>query len=422
MEERKMKKALVLVCTALIMLSMMGCPEDQGIVIWSFTDEVEGLVMNYYTKAFPDVKISYSFTPTDQFENRLDPVLRTGRGAPDVFALEASFVRKYVESGLLLDITDVYEKNRNKLLAYTAEIGTYEGRVYGMSWQACPGAFFYRRSIANKYFGNDDPAYIQTLVSDFDKFSATAEKLRADSNGQAVILASRGDLFNVFVDGRSRPWIVNGRLVIDPVMETYMRMSKEFHEKGYDGKVGQWGDGWFAAMRDEHFDANGRRYEAFGYFLPTWGLHYVLKPNAEATSGDWAMVEGPAAYRWGGTWLGAWKGTKKVNEVKHMIEWITTDDAFLEEYALASGDVVSNINVMNKIAPTFSEPFLKGQNHYAAFAAMAQNVDGKLLQGTDQSINGIFAEAVNAYVLGEMTFEEAIADFRNQVQTQLNFN
>ena len=414
-----MKKALVLVCAALMLLSIMGCTADQGIVIWSFTDEVEGLVMNYYAKEFPGVKITYSFSPTDEFENKLDPVLASGRGAPDVFALEAAFVRKYVESGFLLDLTDIYEKNASKLLKYPVEIGTFEGRVYGMSWQACPGAFFYRRSIARKYFGNDDPAFIQTLVSDFDTFLSTAERLRAESNGQAVILASAQDLFNVFVDGRSSPWVVNNRLNIDPVMIQYMEMSKIFFERGYDTKNNQWGDGWFRAMRDEENDASGRRYEAFGYFLPTWGLHYVLKPNAEVTAGDWAMVAGPAAYRWGGTWLGAWRGTKKADEVKQMIEWLTTNDSFLEQYALASGDVVSNIPVMNKIAPTFSEPFLGGQNHYAAFAAMAQNVDGKLLQGTDQTINGIFAEAATAYRNGEMTLDQALADFSTRVRNQL---
>jgi ABC-type glycerol-3-phosphate transport system substrate-binding protein len=134
------------------------------------------------------------------------------------------------------------------------------------------------------------------------------------------------------------------------------------------------------------------------------------------------MIAGPKSYRWGGTWLGAYKGTKKEAEVKQMIEWLTTDDAFLEEYAKASGDVVSNVNVMNKIAPSFSEPFLGGQNHYAAFVAMAQNVDGKLLQGSDQTINNIFAEEVTAYVLGEKSMEDAIADFRRQVSTALNIN
>jgi hypothetical protein len=53
---------------------------------------------------------------------------------------------------------------------------------------------------------------------------------------------------------------------------------------------------------------------------------------------------------------------------------------------------------------------------------MAQNVDGKLLQGSDQTINGIFGEATTAYVMGEKTLDEALADFRTQVQTQLGIN
>jgi ABC-type glycerol-3-phosphate transport system substrate-binding protein len=405
-----------------MLFGVAGCGKDQGIVIWSFTDEVEGLIKNYYAKANPEVKFTYAFTPTDQFENKLDPVLANGRGAPDIFALEAAFVRKYVEGGRLLDLTDVYERNKGKLLQYPVEIGTFEDRVYGMSWQACPGAFFYRRSIARRYLGTDDPVAVQNYFSDWSKFMETAQLLKNRSNGTATIVASRGDLFNVFVDGRSQPWIVNGRLQIDSEMLRYMEMQKQIFENGFDAKVNQWSDGWFNAMRDEQKDEQGRTYEAFGYFLPTWGLHYVLKPNAEATAGDWAMIAGPQSYRWGGTWLGAYKGTKKVDEVKAMIEWLTTDDAFLEEYAKASGDVVSNINVMNKIAPTFSEPFLNGQNHYAAFVAMAQNVNGRLLQGTDQTINNIFGEAVTSYVLGEKSRDEALAEFRSQVQTQLGFN
>jgi ABC-type glycerol-3-phosphate transport system substrate-binding protein len=415
-----MKKALVVLMVVLMLFSVLGCKKEPTIVVWSFTDEVEGLLNNYYLKDNPDAKkIDYSFTPTDQFENRLDPVLASGRGAPDIFALEAAFVRKYVESGQLLDLTDVYERNRSKLLAYPVEIGTYNGRVYGMSWQACPGAFFYRRSIAIKYLGTDDPAQVQTYVANFDKFLETAELLKQRSGGSAVILASRGDLFNVFVDGRSQPWVVNGRLTIDEVMLQYMDMCKLFYENGYDGNVGQWGDGWFAAMRGELTNASGRALEAFGFFLPTWGLHYVLKTNAGSTAGDWAMCQGPAGYRWGGTWLGAYKGTQYPDEVKSVIEWLTTNDGFLERYALDSGDVISNIPVMNKIAPTFSEPFLGGQNHYAAFVAMAQNVDGKLLQGSDQTINGIFGEEVTAYVNGEKTRDQALADFRTQVQTAL---
>jgi len=400
---------------------MSGCSKQDGLVVWSFTDELENMTKNYYMKAFPDVKINYSLTPSDQFENKLDPVLQSGRGAPDIFALESAFVRKYIESGQLLDITDVYERNKDKLLKYPVEVGTHNGRVYGMSWQACPGAMFYRRSLAKQYLGTDDPAVVQNYFSDLDTFLRTAELLKSRSNGRCLVVSSRGDLYNVFLGSRSSPWVVNGRLNIDPNMEKYLDIGKIIHDNRYDARVGQWSEGWFAGMKGELKDENGNPLEAFSYFLPTWGLHYVLKTNTPGTSGDWAMIAGPAPYRWGGTWIGAFKGTKNPAQAKQMIEYLTTSDEFLEAWARDTGDVVSNLNVMNKIKDNFSEAFLGGQNHYAPFVQMAMSVDGKLTQGTDQAIEGLFQEEATAYVNGEKSKAQALADFRAQVQTTLGF-
>ena len=424
-----MKKVLTIVGVALILLS--GCQKKEAapvasrdaggdkLVVWSFTDELDGMINNYFIPAHPGVTVEYSLTPTEQFPNKLDPVLASGQGAPDCFALEDAFVRKYIESGLLLDLTDIYEANKSKLLAYPAEVGSYNGRVYGMSWQATPGAMFYRRSLANKYLGTDDPATVQTYFSDLNKFLETAKLLKDKSNGACVVVSSNGDLLRPFLSARKEPWVVNDKLVIDPVMEQYMDICKTLHDNRWEGQVGQWSEGWFAGMKGELKDETGKPVEVFSYFLPTWGLHYVLKTNTPDTSGDWAMIPGPAPYRWGGTWIGAWKNTKNPDGAKELIRYLTTDDAFLEKYALDSGDLVSNMVVVDKIKNNYSEPFLAGQNHYAEFAEMAKHVDGKLTQGTDQAVENPFNEAVNAYVQGEKSKDQALADFRSQVASQL---
>lgn len=425
-EERKMKKILIALVAVAVLFS--GCAKkDEAkaasgkLVVWSFTDELKNMVDNYYGPAHPAVQIEYSLTPTDQFPNKLDPVLASGQGAPDVFALEDSFVRKYVESGLLLDLTDIANEVRGKMLAYPIEVGTYNGKVYGLSWQATPGAMFYRRSLAKKYLGTDDPAEVQKYVADLGKFIETAELLKSKSNGSAVIVSSVGDMFNVYKGARKDPWVVNGKLVVDPSMISYMETAKVLKDKGYEGRVGQWSEGWFAGMKGELKNESGAAVEVFSYMLPTWGLHYVLKPNAPNTSGDWAMTAGPAPYRWGGTWVGAYKGTKNVAAAKDFIKYVATDDGFLERWAKDTGDVVSNISVMNKIKDSYAEPFLGGQNHYAAFAKMAETVDGKLTQGTDQAIEALFQEAVTAYQNGEKDKDAALADFKSQVNAQLGF-
>jgi ABC-type glycerol-3-phosphate transport system substrate-binding protein len=416
-----MKRAkMAILLTAVFLLTTTVWSQD-SISVWSFTDEVSGIIENYYKPAHPGVRINYTMIPTERFSDRLDPVLASGRGAPDIFSLESSFVRKYVESGLLLDLTDIYERNKDKLIAHPVEVGTYNGRVYALSWQSCTGVMFYRRSLARKYLGTDDPATVQKYFANLDKFLQTAELLNTNSGGSCVVVSSLGDLQIPFLSARTQPWVVNNRLVIDPVAEQYLDICKTLHDNRWEGGVGQWSEGWFTGMQG-NLRNNGKRLEVFSYFLPTWGLHYVLKTNASNTSGDWAMIQGPVPYRWGGTWIGANKNTGNVTAVKEMIEWITTNDDFMRRYALDSGDMVTNKNVINSIQSRFSEPFLGGQNHYAAFAEMALGINGRLTQSSDDIIQAYFQEALTAYINGEKSKAQALADFRSMVESDRVLN
>jgi ABC-type glycerol-3-phosphate transport system substrate-binding protein len=413
-------KKFVFLIMALLVVNILPAQNANGkLTVWSFTDELAEMINKYFKPTYQDVQIQYSQTPSDQFENKLDPLLASGRGAPDVFALESSFVRKYVESGYLLDITDIYEANKSKLLAYPVEVGTYNGRVYALSWQGCPGAMFYRRSLARKYLGTDDPVTIQENVSSPSKFLRTAKLLKQRSNGQCVVTPGYEDLFHSFLGARSQPWVVNNKIVVEPVMEEFMEISKTLYESRLDGRVSQWSEGWFAGMKGELRDDNRSSLEVFSYFMPTWGLHYVLKTNAPSVAGDWAMIQGPAPYYWGGTWIGAWKNTQNPDAAREFIRYLTTDNGFQEKWAKDTGDFVTNTEVVNKIKASYSEPYLGGQNHYAAFAEIAKNINGKLTPKTE-AIDYLFREAVAAYREGEKTKERALADFRRQAAESLD--
>ncbi|MBO4320874.1 MAG: carbohydrate ABC transporter substrate-binding protein [Pseudobutyrivibrio sp.] len=431
-----MKKSSIILglaaCAALAFVT--GCKKTEGaaagdsgktkLSVWSFTDEIGGFIDNPdygYKVTHPNVEVEYTFTPTDQFPSKLDPVLASGNGAPDVFGLEDAFVRKYVESGLLLELDDLYAQVKDKMADYPMKVGSYNGHVYGMSWQVAPGALFYRRSYAKKYWGTDDPVEVQKKVADLPTFMASARQLLKDSNGKCKIVSTSGDLFMPYKGARKKPWIVDDKLYIDPAMEDYMEMAKTFYDEELDGRTSQWAEGWYAGMNDTLKDEKGNDLEVMCYFLPTWGLHYVLKTDASKTAGDWAMCAGPAPYRWGGTWIAAYKGTKQPEAAKEMIRYIATDDSFLEAMAKASGDCVGNYNVQNKIKDTFSEPYLGGQNHYAQFCEMAKTVDGSLTQGTDQQIESLWNESVTAYAMGEKSKEDALAAFKDQVATTMGY-
>ncbi|MCL2194213.1 MAG: ABC transporter substrate-binding protein [Treponema sp.] len=418
----KMKHLALAGVVALLVFTGCPRPAENRLVIWSFTDEIENMIEMHNIGEALGMEIDYSLTPTDQFTDRLTPALMAGRGvAPDVFALEAAFVRMYIESGLLLDLTDLYHEVRGRVLSYPVAVATHNGRVYGMSWQATPGAMFFRRSLALRYLGTDDPALVQQYFANWDRFVETARYMSAESAGRTVVISSLGDLNHPFRGGRTQPWVVNGRLHIDPAMIRWMEMSRYLTDNALEGRVGQWSEGWFAGMQGNLADEIGPL-DVFAYFLPTWGLHFVLAQNAPETSGDWAMIPGPAPWFWGGTWLAAYQGTRHPEAARNFIRLLTMDEGNLERWARETGDFLNNMNVVNRIVGDFAMPFLGGQNHYAAFAAMAPYIDGSLIQGTDEAIDAIFMEAITQYANAEATMEQALAMFREQVAAQLGIN
>lgn len=415
-----MKKTIALFFSIILCANLFA--QNESLSVWSFTDEVQTMIDNYYIPAHPNVEIEYSLTPTDQFPDKLDDALLFKPNDPEVFALEDAFVTKYVEQGenFLLDLTDIYDENKDKIVPYTVEIGSHNGKVYALSWQATPGAMFYRRSLAKKFLGTDDPAEVQKHFNNWENFLKTAKAMKDKSFGRLTIVSTSEDLYHPFICSRTQPWIVNGKITVDSAMEKYMDLCKTLHDEGLEAKTSQWSGGWFEAMKDELENEDGELIKTFCYFLPTWVLYYILKPNSGNTYGDWAMIQGPVPYYWGGCWLAANKNARNPTLAKDFIKYICIDENFQTAWAKDTDDIVSNLNVINKIKDSYSEPFLGGQNHYDEFSKSLPKIHDRNRQSTDLIVEALFADAVKSYVDGNLTKEQAIHTFKKSVAQKLN--
>ncbi len=412
--------------------------------IWAFTVELQTMAVAFQAK-YPNVDVQYTMIPmTDgEYQTKVKAASTTD-DCPDVVGLEASFVREWVESPLLADLSDLLPL-ADELQTYQSvlDVGTYDGEVRAYSYQATPGAVFYRRSLATKYFGTDDPAKIQDMMSDMSKFEDMAAVVKEKSNGDTYMVCSTGDFTNTFYANREQPWVVDGALVIDPQIDKLFDIAKTFRTEGYEAQAEQWAEGWFAGMSDSLADAQGNAKQVFCYFLPTWGLPYVLMPNAGETAGDWACVSGPLPYQWGGTWVGAMKNSPNAEVAKAFVQFCALDEENLtnwatgvythdylvaidpsigDDQAQGAGDFVSSKKVVDKITASFSDSgnseFLAGQNSYEGFAAAAPNVSAALMQGSDDAIQRALNDPLNNYVTGAATKDEAIAQFKEAVRSE----
>ncbi|MCB2291682.1 ABC transporter substrate-binding protein [Clostridium sp. CS001] len=480
-----MKKTMALALACLMSVGLMsGCgksdskkdpaPTDKPVVtenttkekrtlkVWSFTDELKTMVLAF-EEAHPDVKVEYTMIPmtNGEFQTKLKSTLQSGE-IPDVLSLEAAFVREYVESDYLADVSSLIPlANDLGTYQFTIDIGTYEGKTKAFSYQATPGAMFYRRSLAKQYFGTDDPAAIQELVSDMTKFEATAKTIKEKSKGNTYMVGSAGDFTNLFFANRKSPWVVDNKLVIDPKVEELLDTAKSFRQNGYEAQANQWQEGWFAGMNDSLVDAKGNPKQVFSYLLPTWGLPYVLMSNStpkeikaegataakmvgKDTSGDWACISGPVPYQWGGTWIGALKDAKNLDLATEFIKFSTLNKDTLKNWATGvytneylrkidptigdklaqgAGDFISSQKVAEEIISKFDDAattkFLAGQNSYKGFATAAPNISLKLIQASDDAIQRSLNDPLSNYASGKTTKDQAIKEFKDAVKNAL---
>lgn len=429
-------------------------PAEEGktvLKVWSFTNEIRTMAIAFEGQN-PNVDVQYTMIPmTDgEYQTKVLASLKT-EDKPDIIALEAAFVKTYVESDFLADLGDLMaDAEAANVYPFVTDVGTHNGVIKAFAYQATPGALFYRRSLAKEYFGTDDPAEIQALLADMDKYTEAAAVLKEKSGGDVYMVGSSGDFQNPFFANREQPWVVDDTLTVDPMVEKYVEIAKTFRDEGYEAQASQWGEGWFAGMNDTLVDADGNAKQIFSYFLPTWGLPYVLAPNAAAadgssdTSGDWGVIEGPLPYQWGGTWMGALKDGKNLDLAKEFIRFSTLDEETLknwatgvytneylkaidpevpEDQAQAAGDFVCSQNVVEEIIPLFDDSelsaFLGGQNSYAGFAKAAPSVNARLMQGTDDAIQRALNDPINQYLEDAIDLDAMWEAWKDAVRNEL---
>jgi multiple sugar transport system substrate-binding protein len=451
---KRLSFALSVLAALSILLSACGAAkptEFKGTLnVWSFTNEIRTMAIAFEA-THPDVDVVYTMIPmtNGEYQTKVKAAARTA-DSPDVVALEAAFVKEWVESDLLADLNELVPLTETlKTYPAVVETGTYDGVTKGFSYQATPGAFFYRRSIAKECLGTDDPAEVQAMVADLEKFVETAAKIHDCGTGDYYTVGTGAELFLPFLSNRSDPWIVDGSLVIDPQIVEYVHFAKMMRDEGYESGATQWTEGWFAGMNDTLKDANGTPKKVFSYFLPTWGLPYVLSPNSTpadsttGTGGDWAMSNGPMSYQWGGTWVGVLEGSPNSELAKEFVKFVALDEENLTNWATgvytneylkaidpttpddqqqAAGDFVSSQVVVEKITSSFDDStlaeFLGGQNSYGAFAAAAPSVNGALLTGSDDAIQRALNDPLAAYLSGTMSEEEMWTTWLDAVRSE----
>ena len=398
--------------------------------LWSYSSDLSAIVMRYIMY-YPEFGEKYTVRCTQyetyggDYQMHLDQALVAGGDyAPDIYAVESDFAAKYTQGDMSVyaaryeDIgIDVDRMIPDAEIAqYIVDIGTRDGDVVALAYQATGGAMIYRASIAEEVFGTSDPDEISAIVGggsgNWDKFLGAAETLK--DYGYSIVSGTQ-DIWQACETSNTDPWVLDGYDVyLAPEREAYLDVGKILYDEGYTNGTSCWYAEWYADMTDSN---------VFCYLGPAWFLNYIMIGNCggysygEGSFGDWRICVPPVGFFWGGSWIIANKDTDMAEGVAELIEWITLDTSDTGLQYLWANDMIS-MGACDSVASGvvmansyYDCSFLGGQDMFGVYRACDDLATGKGVCQYDPDANAYFQAEADNYIIGDIDRNEALQSF-----------
>lgn len=421
---------------------------EQGKVlnIYGWNEEFKGFFEKYYAGTAPindegkmfdkapgipdGVTVNWVINPSDGgvYQQKLDEALRNQSSAAaddkvDLILAEADYILKYTNSDYTLDVATIGVNQVPTEYQYTVSAASdANGKVKGISFQCCPSALIYRRSIAKEVLGTDDPAEVQAKLDSWAKFDAVA----ADAKAKGYYMTpSYCETYRVFSNNATSPWVTDGKLTMPAAVENWLTQAETYMKNGYTLEAGIWGE-----EKTKEMTQKGK---SMCFFGPAWYFNFCMGAAKEgtikdndgnvifdggSTNGDWAICAGPQAHFWGGTWLLAATGTDNEALVADIMKAFTENEDICSALVENEGQFTNNTKVNEKYAsdPNFGSEFLGGQNPNTVFCDLAKGIKFENVTMYDQLCNEGLQTSILDFLTGNVSKENALGNFYDYIQ------
>ncbi len=416
----------------------VGNKDGEKLVIWTLAKDLQTFAEKY-AEENSDVQIETVVIEPADYATKVQTALNGGQTTPDIIVGEPQMLEDFYEAGYFEDLNQAPYNAQDydgQIVDYVWKVGQdSEGIQRAISYQITPAGIYYRRDIAEKVFGTDDPEEIGKLFADYDKVLETAKTLK---DAGYRIFASDAEI-NYF-SGDSA-WVIDDKLNVNQSRLDYMDLSIDLYKNDYTAYANQWSTPWYQAMAGEVpiLTADIQNYsddsvnvwdadqfeeatkdldktEVFAFGLPSWGV-LTLRDNVGETSGKWGVCSGPAYGFGGGTFIGISANSEHKDLAWDFLKWVTLDEDTAEWWIEKSeGDTVSLISVLEKHKDD-ENPVYGNQKLYSFWQEQAEHIDYSKVTRYDKIINDAWGAAITAIKTGEKSKEDAISEFYDVVES-----
>ncbi|MBO5388521.1 MAG: extracellular solute-binding protein [Lachnospiraceae bacterium] len=380
------------------------------IYIYSWNEEFLTRIDSHFRNRYPEYSdlvitknLDLSGTGPD-YEEAIDELMAVGGAeVPSIFVADNDVIKQFMAKDYVIPVSDIgiTEEMYANAYDYTVQMGTVDGELKSLAWQATPGVVAYRTDIAEEVLGYSDPDRIQSeALGDWDKFFETAEKMKAAGY---YITSGPDEIKYAMMDSAESPWVVNGCLNIDPAVEQYLDYSKKLADGGYTKNAQQWSFEWTDNMADD----------VFCYFGCSWFIPWSLTVEETEAFGKYNVVVGPAPYHWGGSYVMVTEECTNKELAALVLYTMCCDEKAMYDLYAMDYDFCNNKAAVQQLIQDGKGCLEKlgGQNPLAAYDAAAKGVNREAAAVYDNWFYNFVIMASDDYNAGELATKTEAMDY-----------
>jgi lactose/L-arabinose transport system substrate-binding protein len=162
------------------------------LTVWAFEGTFEGLQSQIpvFNQKYPNVTVDLKQFGYDDIHTNLLNAIVAGSGAPDLCAIDVLRLTQYIDG--LVDLSAHRAEYEDYFVPPVLDLGSYQGKLYGLATDSEPIGLFYRKDIWDQYGISED-----TIETWADLVEA-GNKMDQDSGGQIKLYAISSNEFNLY--------------------------------------------------------------------------------------------------------------------------------------------------------------------------------------------------------------------------------
>jgi len=250
-----MKKRLLLVVAIIFsLLTLAACggskdgassdnkDKNKEILLWTSITGPDGDLIqkniDRYNQTNPEYKVKLVAMEGSTFNNRLASVTRSGQGVPDIALIASENVNTYASQGMLVAWDDYINGTEVKAENYVDaawNVGTYEGKQYGIPTTMGTWVMYYNKDLVDKYV----PGAVDDGIVTYEEILKAGEAAKADGIYAYGFSWPMQNFNNLYLQMGGK-FSADGKPTVnnDTAVQVFEQF-KKLHDNGYMNKNGE---------------------------------------------------------------------------------------------------------------------------------------------------------------------------------------